>query len=299
MLIVFEQIFILYVFLFLGWFLGKKNLRLNGQTGLLSYLLVNLLLPAKVFGTFSRNFTVSYFRENAFVFLISIGFLLFYHFFSKLLARGLYKEGYMVRMTEYTFTISNYAYMGYALAEGVYGEKGLTDLIVFCIPFSIYTYTVGYVKLTGNGKGFRRAINAMTVCILIGIIFGLAAIPVPAPVQKVLTSASGCVGPMSMLLTGITLSGFSVKDMVLDKKSYIICAIRLLLLPLIIFCLVKWIGFPKSIAIPAVFMAAMPTGLNTIVFPKNVGEDPGPGARLAFLSHLGSCITIPIWLSLV
>ncbi|MBR3837357.1 MAG: AEC family transporter [Clostridia bacterium] len=299
MLIVFEQIFILYVFLFLGWFLGKKNLRLNGQTGLLSYLLVNLLLPAKVFGTFSRNFTVSYFRENAFVFLISIGFLLFYHFFSKLLARGLYKEGYMVRMTEYTFTISNYAYMGYALAEGVYGEKGLTDLIVFCIPFSIYTYTVGYVKLTGNGKGFRRAINAMTVCILIGIIFGLAAIPVPAPVQKVLTSASGCVGPMSMLLTGITLSGFSVKDMVLDKKSYIICAIRLLLLPLIIFCLVKWIGFPESIAIPAVFMAAMPTGLNTIVFPKNVGEDPGPGARLAFLSHLGSCITIPIWLSLV
>lgn len=260
MLIVFEQIFILYVFLFLGWFLGKKNLRLNGQTGLLSYLLVNLLLPAKVFGTFSRNFTVSYFRENAFVFLISIGFLLFYHFFSKLLARGLYKEGYMVRMTEYTFTISNYAYMGYALAEGVYGEKGLTDLIVFCIPFSIYTYTVGYVKLTGNGKGFRRAINAMTVCILIGIIFGLAAIPVPAPVQKVLTSASGCVGPMSMLLTGITLSGFSVKDMVLDKKSYIICAIRLLLLPLIIFCLVKWIGFPESIAFPPFLWRQCPRG---------------------------------------
>ncbi|MBR7165084.1 MAG: AEC family transporter [Clostridia bacterium] len=299
MQLVFEQIFILYVFLFLGWFLGKKNPRLNAQTGVLSYLLVNLLLPAKVFGTFSRNFTVSYFRENAFVFLISIGFLLFYHFFSKLLARGLYKEGYMVRMTEYTFTISNYAYMGYALAEGVYGEKGLTDLIVFCIPFSIYTYTVGYVKLTGNGKGFRRAINAMTVCILIGIIFGLAAIPVPNPVQKVLTSASGCVGPMSMLLTGITLSGFSVKEMVLDKKAYIICAIRLILLPLIIFGLVKWISFPPSIAIPAVFMAAMPTGLNTIVFPKNVGEDPGPGARLAFLSHLGSCITIPIWLSLV
>jgi predicted permease len=139
----------------------------------------------------------------------------------------------------------------------------------------------------------------MTVCILIGIIFGLAAIPVPNPVQKVLTSASGCVGPMSMLLTGITLSGFSVKEMVLDKKAYIICAIRLILLPLIIFGLVKWISFPPSIAIPAVFMAAMPTGLNTIVFPKNVGEDPGPGARLAFLSHLGSCITIPIWLSLV
>lgn len=299
MKIVLEQILVLYAFLFLGWFFGKKNPKLIPQTGVLSFLLVNFFLPAKVFGTFAKNFTVSYFQINYKTVIVSLCFLAFYHFLSKPLARMFYKDGYMIRVMEYTFTISNYSYMGYALAEGVYGEKGLTDLIVFCIPFAIYTYTVGFVKLTGDGKGLKRCINAMTVSILVGIVFGLAAIPVPKAVGTVLSSASACVGPMSMLLTGITLSGFSVKEMILDQKAYGIIAVRLLGIPVIAFAIVKLFGFADSIALPVIFMAAMPTGLNTIVFPKSVGEDPGPGARLAFLSHLASMATIPIWLNLV
>jgi predicted permease len=47
----------------------------------------------------------------------------------------------------------------------------------------------------------------------------------------------------------------------------------------------------------AVMMACMPCGLNTIVFPKLVGEDCKIGARLALLTHLFSCFTIPVWLS--
>lgn len=298
-IIILEQLLVLYAFLFLGWFLGKKNPRIVPQTGVLSFLLVNLFLPAKVFGTFSRNFTVPYFQHNYLTILVSLAFLCLLHFLSKALARMFYRESYMQRVMEYTFTISNYAYMGYALAEGIWGEKGLTDLIVFCIPFAIYTYTVGFLKLTGNGKGFKRAINPMTVSILVGILFGLVAIPVPAPAQTVLSSASACVGPLSMLLTGITLSEFSVKEMLTDKKSYAIVLVRLVAIPLLVFAIVKGFSLPDQIALPALFVGAMPTGLNTIVFPKSVGEDPGPGARLAFLSHLISCVTIPVWLTLI
>ena len=298
MRIVLEQLFVLYVFLCLGWFLGTRKKGLAAQTGVLSFLLVNLFLPAKVFLSFSKNFTVSYFRDHYLTVIASISFLLFYHFLAKPLARIFYKDGYMIRVIEYTFTISNYAYMGYALAEGVYGEQGLADLMVFCIPFALYTYTVGYVKLTGNGKDFKRCINPMTVCILVGMVFGLVALPTPEILKTAFSAASSCVGPVSMLLTGITLSGFSIREMALDKKTYGVVAVRLVLLPLIIFGIVKLLRLPDFIALPALFMAAMPTGLNTIVFPKSVGEDPGPGARLAFLSHLFSCVTIPIWLYL-
>jgi predicted permease len=49
----------------------------------------------------------------------------------------------------------------------------------------------------------------------------------------------------------------------------------------------------------ALFVTAMPTGLNTIVFAQNTGNPSEIGARLAFLSHLFSCATIPLWLSLL
>ena len=41
---------------------------------------------------------------------------------------------------------------------------------------------------------------------------------------------------------------------------------------------------------------AMPCGMNTIVFPKLVGEDCKPGAALAFITTVLCIVTIPICL---
>ena len=49
----------------------------------------------------------------------------------------------------------------------------------------------------------------------------------------------------------------------------------------------------------AVLMYAMPCGLNTIVFPKLVGEDCSTGATLALMSNLLAVITIPLCISLL
>ena len=72
---VFRQLIVLYIFIFLGWLFGKlKPENLHGSK-LLSFLLVNLFLPSKVFSTFSRNFTVTYLRENYTTFFISTAIL--------------------------------------------------------------------------------------------------------------------------------------------------------------------------------------------------------------------------------
>jgi len=298
MAIILQQISVLYVFLLLGWMFGKVKKGLDAQTGILSFLTVSFFLPAKVFSTFSKNFTLSYLGEHYKTILIAVCFLAFLHFLGKFIAKFLHKDGYMRRIYEYSLTIPNYAYMGYALAESLFGEKGLTDLIVFCIPFSIYTYTVGYVKLTGNGKSLKRAVNPMTGAILLGILFGLFSIPLPGVVTTVLSSAAGCVGPITMLLTGITLSSYALGKVFSDKVSYVVVFLRLVAIPALMFSICKLFGL-SSVLPSALFMSSMPTGLNTIVFPKSVGEDPGPGARLAVLSHLLSILTLPFWLSLL
>ncbi len=295
---VYNQIAVLYLFLLAGCFFGKKKKSLADQTSILSYLMVNFLLPAKVFRTFSTNCTVSYFKTNYKILLTSLGFLVFLHFFSIFVSKFLHKDSYMRRVYEYSFTISNYAYLGYTLMEGIFGEKGLADLMVFCIPFSIYTYSVGYIKLTGDGKGLKRAFNPMTVIIVLGLIFGLLEIPLPTIPHTALSSAGSCVGPLAMLLTGLTLSAFSLKEVFRDKITYVVVLIRLVVLPAIIFGVCTLLHLDA--VLPSIlFMTAMPTGLNTIVFPKSVGEDPGPGARLAMMSHLFSVVTIPFWVMLI
>ena len=71
-----------------------------------------------------------------------------------------------------------------------------------------------------------------------------------------------------------------------------------MLLPLIAFGVCRIFSL-DTIMLPMLFVACMPCGLNTVIFPKFVGEDTSTGARLAFLSHFISCATIPFWLFLI
>jgi len=296
---VIQQLAVLYLFIGLGWLFGKRKPVLISHTELLSYLAVNLLLPCKVFKSFSQNFTTAYIREHYVLLLAGLGLLLLLVGIALLVSGLLTKNAYEQRVCRYSITIANYAYMGYVLAEELMGASGLTCIILFCIPFAFYTYSFGYILLTGQGKfAPRRLVNPMTVAILLGCVWGLTELPLPLVAEKVISSASACVGPLSMLLTGLTLSGFRFRELINCRLTYLLSALRLVLIPLLVFSLFS-IPLLREARPYAVLMACMPCGLNTIIFPKLVGEDCTLGARLAFVSHLLSCITLPIWLTLI
>lgn len=298
MLLVFEQLLILYIFVISGYVIGKLKKEKASHTEILSVLLVNLLLPCKVFNTFSKNFTVNYFKSNythLFASLILITVVLTVAFFvSKLLS----KQPYERKVYRYSLSITNYSYLGYSLIESVFGEAALTGFIFFGIPFIIYTYTFGYALLTGGTNPIKRLFNPITVSIILGMICGLSGLPIPSLLAKAISTASACVGPLSMLLTGLTLSAFAIKELLADKTSYIFTALRLLIIPGAVYLICTLLKL-DSITPMALIITCMPCGLNTIVFPKLVGEDCRTGARLALISHLLALITIPFWLSLL
>lgn len=296
--IILTQLFILYAFLVFGFGFGKWKKNLESQTGILSVLLVNLFLPSKVFLTFSKNFTVEYLSQKYPLILASLCMVILLHFLSLFLARVLHRDEFVRRILEYTFVSSNYGYLGYVLYEGIYGAEALTDMIAFCIPFSFYTYTVGFLRLTGSGFSWKRTANPLTGSLVLGMLFGLLQIPIPSVLQSIFASSSACMGPISMLLTGVVLSALPLKECLRDKLSYLVVGIRLVAIPAIVFFTFKLLGLSELLPC-ALFVAAMPTGLNTIVFPKSAGLDPIPGARLAVISNLASVVTIPFWLSLL
>ena len=298
MLLVFKQLFILYIFLFAGWMIGKLKKDKASHADILSVLLVNLLLPCKVFNAFANNFTVSYFKEKYSLLIASLTLitvlLVFAFFASKLLT----KKPYERKIYRYSFAITNYSYLGYVLIEAVFGEAALTGFIFFGIPFIIYTYTFGYALLTGGKNPLKRLLNPITVSILLGMIVGLTGISLPDVLSKAVSMASACVGPTSMILTGITLSTFMFKELISDKKAYIFSALRLVAIPGIVYLVCRLLRLDNILPMMLI-ITCMPCGLNTIVFPRLIGEDCKPGARLALISHIFAMITLPFWLSLL
>ena len=94
MQIILKQLFILYVFLFAGWLIGKLKKDKASHADILSVLLVNVFLPCKVFNTFSKNVTVSYLSEKYVLVISSLVLLVIMAAVSFPIARLLTKNKY-------------------------------------------------------------------------------------------------------------------------------------------------------------------------------------------------------------
>jgi len=297
--IVFTQIVILFSFILFGYVLGKSGKVGQKEGKTLSTLCVYVFLPCMNFLSFAKNCTVENLAANGTLLLSAVLILSALSLSMLFIARLFTKEAHKRCVYHYTLTVPNYGYMGYPLVEGILGASGLFMFQVFTLPLALYTYTVGYAELTDGKLSFKRLLNPPTVSIIAGMLYGLSGLPLPEIVSSILSKGSACVGPVSMLLAGVTLAGFSVKTLLSDKNAYIITAIRLLAIPFAVGLLLPLFTSDKNLITMAVLFAALPCGLNTIVLPSLTGKNCDDGARFAFLSNILSCGTIPLCVALL
>lgn len=297
MLVLFEQVFILFIFSAMGYFLCKRSLVSFENSKILSSLLVYVFLPFNTFRTFANNFTVEYISQKYNMILTSLAVVLIIMALSPFLVNRLTKDSYEKHIYKYSLVVPNYAYMGYPLAENLLGSAGLMNIMIFALPVTVYIYTIGFAVLTKRGVELKKILSPTMVAVILGMIVGLLQIPIPGVVATILKNASSCMGPVGMLLTGIVISEFKLKEILGDVNIYIITIIRLIVVPAIVGAILRMFGVDELTQIAVLFLA-LPCGLNTIIFPKMVEENCKIGAGLALTSSVLACLTIPVLLTI-
>lgn len=298
MKIILEQIILLFTFMVCGYILGKKGLIKAEHTKILSTLEIYMFLPCTIFKSFYNSFTVSNLSNYYPLMLVAVVLLIVLYVISIFISKLLTKNKYRQTVFGYSLTVSNYGYMGYALAEGIFGSEGLLLLILFALPFSLYVYTAGYASLTKQKISFKQLANPIIISMVIGAFFGITQLNLPSVAETIITKSSACMAPISMVLAGLTISEFKAKELITDKKVYITSVLRLLVIPFAVLLILKPF-LSDEIVRTAVLYCAMPCGLNTIVFPKLIGGDCKTGAKLAFISNILAIATIPLVLNFI
>ena len=307
MSVVFTQVFTLFVFIAVGYALAKLGVVKSQHSKILSSLLVFVFSVGNAFKAFSTQCTVEYIKEKyvlliaGFVTLMTLAVSM--HFAGKLFSRDKYEQ----KLFEYSLVLANYGYFGYVMVENLLGTAALMDFMMFCLPANFYVYTYAYCILTGNKASPKRILNPVMVTIVVGALVGLLSIPVPTVITNISASASACMGPIGMLLAGIVMSDFNPVELIKQKRTYILTALRLLVIPLAIGGALKLVGSAmgvsdtvafKSIFTCIIFFISMPCGMNTIIFPRLADKDCRLGASFAFVSNILALGTIPLVLSI-
>ncbi|MBQ3561985.1 MAG: AEC family transporter [Clostridia bacterium] len=297
MLVVFKQVGILFLFAIIGFLLCKGKKINSSHAKTLSTLVVWVFLPATTFKSFSTNFTLKYITERYEIFLTSAISLTVIGTLAYLLSKFFTKDKYRRRVYAYSLTVPNSGYMGVPLTQAIFGDATLLSVLLFALPINIYLYTIGYCFLTKAKLNFKKLINPPLIAIALGSIVGLCGITLPEFALDFLSTASAPMGPCTMLILGMTLSEYRLSRFFGNKINYLICLLRLVVIPFIAVTVFKLIGL-EEVILPALIVYSMPCGLNTVVFPKLVNEDCETGAALALLSTAFSMGTIPLMFTL-
>lgn len=297
-----NQMFVLFSFMVLGYFLNVKGILPRDTSTTVSRLETNVLVPCLVFNTFYKYCTVENISEKWTFIVYGAAIMLVSLIIGVFLAKLFSKDDYLRKIYTYSFAVANFSFMGNAVVLGIFGEDVLFDYMIFTLPFNLYVYSYGTASLkpSNNSKkfSFKVFLNPICLSMLLGAVVGLLQIPLPKFLITAVSSAGSCMSPLAMILTGFVVADFSIKKLASTKRIYLASVLRLVVIPLIFVLVLKLLNTDSTVIMLTLCATAMPLGLNTVVFPAAYGGDTTPGASMALISHVMSIATIPIMFAL-
>lgn len=279
----------------IGFFIRKRGIvSTEGRMNMID-LCLNITLPFNILYSFLRKWDWNLFIACGVILLLSIGFNAISVFFSAILYKK--QEVNRQKTLKYGTIISNSGFLGNPMVEGIYGSDGLLYAALFMLPVRIVMWTIG-VAVFLKGRNDKLWKNILThpciVAIYVGVLIMVCGIQFPTFIEKTIHGISNCNTPLSMMLIGMMLAEVKPKELI-DKTTLFYTAIRLLVIPAVVFGITAFLPIDAMLRGITVIMAGMPAPITTALLSSKYGGDEKYATGMIFLSTLMSLVTLPLW----
>lgn len=195
------------------------------------------------------------------------------------------------------------AILGIAFVENIYGDSGMTPMmIVAAVPlFNIYSVII--LTVTSSEGKFNGALvkkllvgvvtNPIILGIAAGMVWSLLRLPMPVFLSKSVHYIASTATPLALLVLGATFKGREA----LSKIGPTIAAafLKLVAIPAAIFPFAIHMGFRGSELVAIMIMLASPTTVTCYIMAKNMGGDDTLSASVVMTATLLSSVTLTLW----
>ena len=271
---------------------------LVGKTGEknMTDLVLYIVLPCNIFVSFLRGNALENAGDMRAVVLVSIGIQLLSMLYGKFAFPRENED--RRRNLAYGMICSNAGFLGYPVAEGVFGAPGLLLASLYLIPQRIMMWTEGLALYSGVSDAKAAAKKVLTHPCVIACALGLGAmltgLRVPELLLSPIQSIARCNTPLSMMIIGMILSEIDLRSLA-DSAILRFSAHRLLLMPLLVYAGCRLLGLSTLVTGVSTLLAAMPAGATTTMLAAKYGRDEQFAVRLVIFTTLLSIPAIFIW----
>ena len=304
-----NQIFVLFLLLMIGYAGKKIKLLSNQMNNDLSNFILYIALPSlMIISLSSFEYSRDMLYKSVGLIIISVVIYALSIGISYMAAGLLNMKGTTRDIFQFMVVFSNVGFMGYPVANAVYGSEGIFYAAIYNLPFNVLLWTFGIMVMSRplrnrgsnplvNERGslnLKMLLNPGITSVFIGFAMFLTSTKLPGPIHLALEMLGNTTTPLSMLFAGSILADMKAKEVFTNKHVMVGSFIKLMLLPLLVLVLLKSLATDEiMIGIPVV-ITAMPTATNCAIFATKYGNDYHMGSQAVFITTLLAMLTIPL-----
>ena len=202
--------------------------------------------------------------------------------------------------------MTNTGFVALPILHSVYGQPAVLPAAVATVFVAavMFPLTVILLESEGSGKDGKAVhplvlikqivLNPMVLSTLIGLLWAITGLPLPAPLAAYLNIFAAALTPCALFAIGL---GLSLEGMASNLTgSLLLAAIKLVIMPLIVYGLCVASGLNPLYTIAAVICAAVPTAKTVYILAGAYKVEEQLVASTVSITTLLSVATLLGWL---
>jgi malonate transporter and related proteins len=293
-----------------GWIVGYTGYLSRELSGALIHFAYNIAMPALLIVTIAQEPSHSLIRWR---FLVAFGGGSLICFF---LVFGIMAFGIMSMPASRTLasrtmqgmaaSMTNTGFVALPVLEAIYGPRAVLPAAIATIFVAVVMFPIAVILLEFGQQDAHGSstspmatvkhvvLNPMVISTLIGMLLSAFNLRMPGPVTAYLNILADALTPCALFAIGLGLSIAGLRANI--GRASLLSAIKLVIMPLIVYGLSVCLGLDPLYTIAAVICAAVPTAKTAYILAGEYRCEEILVASTVSLTTLASIVSLVVWL---
>jgi predicted permease len=201
-------------------------------------------------------------------------------------------------MYSFMLTYSNVGFIGYPVVASIFGSDAVFYACILNVFNTITVFIWGVMFISGenlkDGFRFRLFISPAMIATYISVIIVVLNLHTPKAIAIPLSILGNMTVPSSLIVIGAALAEIPTRKMVGTPHIFMMCFLKLLVLPLLVYYAMIMIGIDTRISSINMILIAMPVASFGTMFCMQMGKDETTMSQGTFWTTLLSVVSIPL-----
>lgn len=210
--------------------------------------------------------------------------------------------GYDVRSFVPPMMYNNCGNMGLPLAVLAFGTAGLPAAVALFMAANLVYFSVG-IKIIETGEGrphtpfWRFMISPMMIAMMLGMLFAVTHIALPAPVARALGMLGEACIPIMLFALGVRMLDVSFKSWHIGLVGAVMCPVTGLVMAWLLDLMLTLTPAQRG---QMYLFAALPPAVFCFMVAERYKQEPDKVASIVLLGNLAALLFVPVglWMGL-